>query len=259
MHVDASLKGLRRCYIHHSCWRESFIEPDKSCIHYLKNVLRMAGGTSILVFDGKGREIAGSVLYKDQPEQMIISIDREITGSGFETDIKFVLLQAIPKGSRMDWIVEKAVELGVTAIVPVVTERVIVRLDHKNCGNKTKRWRRIAEAASRQCGRTTVTHVHDVVSFDEALQHAKNLDLFAIAALTPGARPVYEVMQREEPIKSMALLVGPEGDLTAEEYDTAGAAGALPVTFGQRVLRVETASLCGIVLMMAATGNGVLA
>ena len=99
----------------------------------------------------------------------------------------------------------------------------------------------------------------DVVSFDEALQHTNNVDLFTVAALTPGARPVYEVMQREEPVKSMALLVGPEGDLTAEEYDAAAAAGAIPVTFGHRVLRVETASLCGIVLMMTAAGHGVLA
>jgi len=256
--VDTLLKKMNRCYIPLVCWQDKFIEPDAHSAHYLVNVLRLKKGDKLVVFNGIGREVVGEISsITHNPHGLRIAILHEIAASVNETQIDFTLLQAVPKGNKMDWIVEKTVELGVTTIIPLITERGIVRFEEKKAAdNKVKRWQRIAESAARQCGCSIVPQVKPVSVLQDALHAVNGVDFFAVGSLASEARLLMDVMAKKRSIKSMALLIGPEGDLTFAEYDSALKAGAIPVTFGRRVLRVETAAICGIAVMMFCASGG---
>jgi 16S rRNA (uracil1498-N3)-methyltransferase len=154
------------------------------------------------------------------------------------------LAQAIPKGKNMDLIVQKAVELGVTAVQPLVTKNTIVQPGE----GKSDKWRRTALEACKQCGQDTLPQIADSLPFDRWLECGAGVPpaahhLKIIASLAPGAKPLREVLHAHPGTTAATLLVGPEGDFTAEENAAALAAGFLPVSLGDIVLRVETATL----------------
>jgi 16S rRNA (uracil1498-N3)-methyltransferase len=150
------------------------------------------------------------------------------------------LAQAIPKGKNMDLIVQKSVELGIAAIQPLVTKNTIV---HPGEG-KSDKWRRTALEACKQCGQDTLPQIADPLPFDRWLaSQTEAHGLKIIASLAPGARLLRDVLHDHPGTKAATLLVGPEGDFTPEETNTALDAGFLPVSLGDIVLRVETATL----------------
>lgn len=251
------IKKLRRCYIPYSNWHGQHIDPDDSCIHYLTNVLRLKEGEHLIIFDGTGREVVGKVFTMPEGKKRILIL-KDIVPQHSESTLNFVLVQAIPKGNKMDWIVEKAVELGVTQIIPVVTERVIVKLDEKKVITRRDRWQKIAESAARQCGRTTITKIYPATKLADVFQIIKNLDLLLVGSLMPEAESIFKIINTHSNISSIALMIGPEGDFTSEEYQEMKKHGVIPVSFGRRVLRVETAAICGIAIVMSAYGGGIL-
>ena len=153
------------------------------------------------------------------------------------------LVQSNPKGSNMDWIVQKAVEMGVSRIIPVITERTIVRLNEKEAVAKQLKWKRTALEACKQCGQNILPEIDVPRPFALAIGQSTS-DMSIVAALVPGVKPIRDVLEtaRTEAVKNASLLVGPEGDLTNKETSMALEAGYVPVTFGDIVLRVETAS-----------------
>jgi 16S rRNA (uracil1498-N3)-methyltransferase len=204
---------------------------------HLSQVLRVRAGESVTVFDGCGRRAAAEVLS--------VSRDRVSLRLGEATTPPsplpaITLAQAIPKGKTMDLIVQKSVELGISAIQPLVTAHTIVQPDH----GKSAKWQRVALEACKQCGQDRLPDI------PEALGYAKWLDttqtsggLRIIASLAPGARPLREILREHPGTAEATLLVGPEGDFSPGETEAALAAGFLPVSLGSIVLRVETAAL----------------
>ena len=207
--------------------------------HHLTQVLRIQPGASVTVFDGEGRRARARVL--------------EVTRSRVALELGEVppcepvvpiitLAQAIPKGKTMDLIVQKAVELGVAVIQPVVTRHTIV---HPGAG-KSEKWRRTALEACKQCGQDRLPDIPDALAFDRWLATqttAPFTPLRLIASLAPAARPLRDVLQEHSATTHATLLIGPEGDFSPDETASALAAGFLPVSLGSIVLRVETASL----------------
>ena len=150
------------------------------------------------------------------------------------------LAQAIPKGKNMDLIVQKAVELGVATIQPLVTRYTIVQPGD----GKSAKWRRNALEACKQCGQDTLPEIPEPAAFADWLPtQAATPGLKLIASLAPGARPLREILKNHPDTRVVTLLIGPEGDFSAEETASALAAGFLPVSLGDIVLRVETATL----------------
>ncbi len=204
---------------------------------HLTQVLRIKPGTTITVFDGHGRRAEAEVLTASR-DHVSLKLGEPHTPPPPLPAI--TLAQAIPKGKNMDLIVQKAVELGISNIQPLVTRHTIVQPGE----GKSEKWRRNALEACKQCGQDSLPHIADPLPFDRwlaTLTEAPGLKI--IASLAPGALPLREVLRAHPGTTAATLLVGPEGDFSPEETTAALAAGFLPVSLGDIVLRVETATL----------------
>lgn len=202
----------------------------------------------MVVFDGRGREARARLEAGERPALALLEEPRLQPGPA----CCVVLLQAMPKGQRMDWIVEKATELGASVIVPMVTDRVVARPEGRQGRERVERWRRIAQEAARQCGVCWIPAVEEIQGYADALSRVGSADLFLLGSLEAGARPLRAVMaeRRDRPPKRIGMIIGPEGDLTEEETRRAIGAGAIPVRLSSQVLRVETAALAGLATVM---------
>jgi 16S rRNA (uracil1498-N3)-methyltransferase len=204
---------------------------------HLAQVLRIKPGESIIVFDGCGRRATAEVLSVSR-ERVALKLGEVASTAAVRPAI--TLAQAIPKGKHMDLIVQKAVELGVAAIHPLVTRRTVV---HPGDG-KSDKWRRIALEACKQCGQDTLPAIAEPQPFARWLAaRAATPGLHLIASLAPGARPLREVLRAHPGPAAVTLLVGPEGDFAEEETHNSLTAGFQPVSLGPIILRVETAAL----------------
>jgi 16S rRNA (uracil1498-N3)-methyltransferase len=242
---------MNRCHIDPSDWNESEMIPSADERHHLMDVLRCKAGEIVAVFDGKGREAKARIVASGSGKQAGIVLKVIAAGATTGPELSVTLIQSLPKGTRMDWIVEKAVELGVTEIVPVISERTIVRLDQRGRKARGERWQRLALSASRQCGTGWVPDVRAVCDYMEAVGNCAGAgyDLLLVGSLGVDARPLRDVLRNAAGQKKMSkvgLVIGPEGDLTNDELKAAIDNGATPVSFGQLVLRVETAALYGL-------------
>lgn len=204
---------------------------------HLSQVLRIKPGETITVFDGNGRRATAEVrsVSRDQ-----VSLKLGETQSPPPPLPAITLAQAIPKGKNMDFIVQKSVELGIAAIQPLVTRNTVVKPGE----GKSDKWHRTALEACKQCGQDTLPKIEDAQAFDRWLANPSGSPgLKIIASLAPGARPIREILHAHPDTLKATLLVGPEGDFSPEETAAALAAGFLPVSLGDIVLRVETATL----------------
>jgi 16S rRNA (uracil1498-N3)-methyltransferase len=226
---------MARSYLPPSDWPSATLTGDEA--RHLSQVLRTKPGDEITVFDGEGRRAMARVLTVSRDR---VSLELRESERPPMPLPEITLAQAIPKGKTMDLIVQKAVELGVARIQPLVTRHTIV---HPGEG-KSGKWRRIAVEACKQCGQDRLPVIDDPQSFDPWLAgRLPGGGLPLIASLAPGALPMREQLRRHPGITAATLLVGPEGDFAPEETHAAIAAGFLPVSLGSIILRVETATL----------------
>ncbi len=204
---------------------------------HLSQVLRMKPGETITVFDGHGRRAPAEILTVTRDHVPLKLGEPESPAPPLPA---ITLGQAIPKGKNMDLIVQKAVELGIAVIQPLVTRHTIVQPGD----GKSEKWRRNALEACKQCGQDTLPEIADAMDFDRwIVTQAASPALKLIASLAPGARPLREILRTHPATHQATLLVGPEGDFSNNETAAALAAGFLPVSLGTIVLRVETATL----------------
>ena len=235
--------------------------------HHLRDVLRVAAGDRVTVFDGRGREAqvlieaagAGPGRADIRDAHLVL---RVLSQGRVEAPVPSVtLVQAIPKGQRMDWVVEKATELGASAIVPAVTERVVGRWSGAEAKAKRERWTRLAVSAAKQCGAPWIPTIDPIAAYVDAIRRCGGAELILVGSLRSGARLIRDVL-RDRPgaaPRTVAVLIGPEGDFTPEELDQACRAGAVEVSFGSQVLRTDTAALFALSVVMsefATTGMG---
>jgi 16S rRNA (uracil1498-N3)-methyltransferase len=226
---------MPRAYLPPSSWTETpFLEGDEA--KHLSQVLRIQPDQWITVFDGLGNYAEAKVLSVSK-NRVAIMLDLAESKPTPRPDI--TLAQAIPKGKNMDWIVQKAVELGASRIQPLVTRHTIV----SPSGDKAEKWRRTALEACKQCGQFTIPIIEDPLPFAEWLANRPSADLEIIASLADTPKNFRETIQLLPNLESVTIAIGPEGDFSPEEMTAALAAGFVPVTLGDLVLRVETATM----------------
>ncbi len=217
--------------------------------NHIRNVLRMKKGDEVLVSDGQDREYLCSI--REFAEDTVVLSIEDIMGTSRELSTKITLFQGLPKGDKMEQIIQKTVELGVAEIVPVAMKRCVVKLDDKKAGKKIERWNGIALSAAKQSKRGIIPEVKDVMSFKEALKMASEMD----ACLVPyenaegieGARKLVNSMKGK---KSIGIFIGPEGGFDDSEIELALESGAQTLTLGRRILRTETAGMTMLSILM---------
>lgn len=221
--------------------------PDNIVRHL--NVLRVRPNENITLFDGKGKAHAAqlTVLEKRRAEAEILHEDT----TDNESPLNITLIQSISSGDRMDFTLQKSVELGVTAIQPVISERCIVRLDGERAAKRLARWQEIVISACEQSGRNTVPPVLPIIGYREALDKMPSESTKLIMSIN-RARKLGDIRQ---PSGAIVFMVGPEGGWTEQEEQQAFEAGFQAVTLGKRILRTETAPLAAIAAMQTLWGD----
>ncbi len=212
-------------------------------VNHIKNVLRMKVGEELAVSNGiDGREYRCGIISLG--EDAVECELRFIKEDAVELPVKVTLFQGLPKADKMELIIQKAVELGVTEIVPVATKRCVVKLDDKKAVSKVARWQSIAEAAAKQSKRGIIPQVLPVQSFKLALQQAAEMDVRLIPyELASGMEHTRELLGSLKPGQSVAVFIGPEGGFEESEIALAGENGVESITLGKRILRTETAGM----------------
>ena len=222
----------------------------KDAAHHLK-VLRPKPGEEVELFDGAGRF---RVFRCGQSATAPLAADGAIAIAS-KPSCSLTLFACVTKGSRWDWTVEKAVELGVTKIVPVISDRCIVRIDRSDRAAKRERWQRIAEDAARQSDAKWLPEISQALDFNDSLQLVRECACFVGALTNPPPEPLLDAVRKrreEDPqAKSFGLFVGPEGDFTPQEL-AALLEIAVPTTFGPTILRAETVAIFGTCVLSAA-------
>ena len=236
-----------------------FVEPDqisdKSVIitgedvNHIKNVIRLKVGDEISISNGiDGRDYRCGIASMTDTE--ILCELRFIKEDGVELPSKVYLFQGLPKGDKMELIIQKLVELGVFEIIPVAMKRRVVKLDDKKAKSKIVRWQSISEAAAKQSKRGVVPQIHDVMSFQTALEYAQTMDVklvpYEMEETLDGASGMAgtkKIIEGLKPGQSVAVFIGPEGGFEESEIQAAIDAGMKPITLGKRILRTETAGM----------------
>lgn len=211
-------------------------ELPETQAHYIGRVLRMAPGASVQLFDGSGQEYQGELIEVGK-KQVRVELRQQLAGLP-ESHLRIHLGQGLSRGERMDWAIQKAVELGVKEITPIISERCEVRLKDERADKRLAHWRQIAISACEQCGRSVIPVIHPPTSLAQWIAVEAELKL----VLHPVAEPLSD-HQRPE---TLAFLIGPEGGLSDAEVEQAHSAGFQPARLGPRVLRTETAPVVAL-------------
>lgn len=228
---------------------EGYAEITGDDVNHIRNVLRMRSGERIVISSGQGIDYY-CIIRDIQAGSVVLDIERE-EPVRTELAVSLVLFQAMPKADKMEMIIQKAVELGVSEIVPVQTRRSVVRLDERKAVKKQQRWQSIAEAAAKQSGRGIVPSVHPVISFGEALQYADQLQYRIIPyELFHDMQSTVSTLDKVCAGDSIGIFIGPEGGFERGEVEQAMEAGAIPISLGRRILRTETAGLAILSVLM---------
>ena len=226
--------------------RAHILAPDAA--HHAQRVLRLRAGDAVVLFDGTGGEWPGT-LAGDGRAQLVELGERRAVER--EASVVLTLAQALPGGDKMDWVVQKAVELGVARIQPLEAARSVVRLAGPRAEKRHAHWQQVAIAACEQCGRNRLPEIAPLLALTDYLAlPAQPAEARALLVPAGGARLV--TLARPA---SATLLIGPEGGFTEAEQRAALAAGFQPVSLGPRVLRTETAGLAAIAAVLALWGE----
>ncbi len=227
----------------------AIVDLPEAVAHHL-HVVRMQPGDGLTLFDGGGGQYAASVLEVGKKRASA----RVGAHQPLEVELPYsvTLAQSLPEGSKMDWIIEKAVELGVAAVQPLAARRSVVRLSGERLDKRHAHWQGVIVAASEQCGRNRLAQLAPLADFDRfiAAPGAQLRILFS-----PRASQSLAGWARAAGPQAVTLMVGPEGGFSAEEEQAAIAGGALALSLGPRVLRTETAGLASVAALNAIWGG----
>ena len=221
-----------------------------SDFNHIKNVLRMKIGEEIALSNGVDQKEyrVGIVAYTEDTVECELRFIKE---DGMELPAEIYLFQGLPKGDKMELIIQKAVELGVHEIIPVSMNRCVVRLDEKKASSKLKRWQTIAEAAAKQSKRGIIPKIHEVLSFEQALSYANDMQVKMLPyELANGMEETKQVIASIRPGDKVAVWIGPEGGFDKQEVSKASNSGFHPISLGKRILRTETAGMTVLSILM---------
>ncbi|MDE2599702.1 MAG: 16S rRNA (uracil(1498)-N(3))-methyltransferase [Rhodocyclaceae bacterium] len=222
--------------------------PDQAA-HHAVRVLRLRVGDAVTLFSGNGEEWQGAIAEAGRDVRVTINA----SGPGIvEPELEITLVQSLPSGDKMDWIVQKAVELGVSAIQPVTARRSVVKLDGDRARKRNVHWQEVAISACEQSGRNVVPTVLPLLDLNQYFTHARKEEGLRFLLSPEGGRRLRDM---EKPAGRISLLIGPEGGFEDGEVDAARSVGFTPLQLGPRVLRTETAGLAALAAMMAVWGD----
>ena len=218
-------------------------------VNHIKNVLRLKSGDEILVGDGNGMDYQCRI--EEINQDMVTASIVDVFKNAAELPVQITLFQGMPKSDKLELIIQKAVELGAFEIVPVITKRTVVKIDDKKAGKKIERYNGIAESAGKQSGRGIIPEVKPFMTFKQAIEYAKTLDMNLIPyEEAKGIEYSREVVKDIKGKKTLGIFIGPEGGFAKEEVDMAVDMGAKCITLGNRILRTETAGLAILSIIM---------
>jgi 16S rRNA (uracil1498-N3)-methyltransferase len=226
------------------------IEGDE--VKHIRKVLRLKTGDGIVVFDGLGKELEGTIV-EEGLSSVVIRI-QNIFSSERGSPLEVTLAQSLLKGEKMDYLIQKATELGVKEIIPFFSSRSVPFLEKSRRPRRHHRWEKIAVEASKQCGRGVVPKIESLQDYSDMLQMASTEDLRLIPWEKEGIK-LKEVLERSKEKRKIFFIIGPEGGFNQLEVDEAKKAGFTPVTLGRRILRAETASLCLLSILQYERGD----
>ena len=219
-------------------------------VNHICNVLRMRIGEQFYVTDGESGGKYLCALKEASEDQVTCDILRNIEESS-ELPCEITLYQGLPKADKMELIIQKAVELGVSRIVPVSTKRSIVKLDDKKAGAKISRWQGIAEAAAKQSKRDVIPQIGEVMTLKAALAEAADFEVSMMPyENAEGMAFTRKLLDEIRPGQRIAIFIGPEGGFDESEVEAALSQGTQPVTLGRRILRTETAGLAMLSMLV---------
>ena len=211
--------------------------------NHIKNVLRMREGEEISVGTGEDENEYRCMIEKFEDDRVICKL-LFVKEANVELPAKVILYQCLPKADKMEMIIQKCVELGVSEIIPVASKRCVVKLDDKKASSKIARWQSIAEAAGKQSKRAIVPFIGQVTKFSDALKDAERADIKIIPyELCEGMEDTKEVFKNIKSGQTIAVFIGSEGGFDEGEVDEAIQSGITPISLGKRILRTETAGL----------------
>ena len=209
----------------------------------------MKPGEKIRVCTRNGQNYFCSI--SDITESFVRADILEKEAESTELPCRIYLFQGLPKNDKMEWIIQKTVELGVYEVIPVAMKNCVVKLDDKKAKSKVTRWQAIAESAAKQSKRMLIPEIHEVMTYKQALEFAKQLDVKLIPyELAKGMKETREILSEIKPGQSVGIFIGPEGGFEEEEVAKALEAGAHAITLGRRILRTETAGLAILSVLM---------
>lgn len=218
-------------------------------VNHIRNVLRMREGEQILVScAGDGDYICRITAVT---EQQVVAKVEETDREGRELPARIHLFQGLPKSDKLEWIIQKAVELGASEIVPVQMQHCVVKLESKKIPAKCKRWEGIAESAAKQSKRSRIPDIHPPMDYGAALAYARQMDLLLVPyECAEGMAATKEAFSFVRPGMDIGIFIGPEGGFAPQEITQAVEAGGKVISLGRRILRTETAGLAVIAALM---------
>lgn len=222
--------------------------PD---VNHIRNVLRMRPGEIVRVSDERDFCAQCEICELGEDSIFLTILENE---ESTELPVEVTLFQGLPKGDKMEWIVQKNTELGIREIVPVAMHRSVVKLDAKRAASKVSRWQAIAESAGKQSGRTRLPQVSGLISYKEAMKRSAEFDLLLLPyESAEGMSAARDLLAKAAPGMRIAILIGPEGGFEPAEIEDAVANGWKILSLGRRILRTETAGMAVMAHLMLQT------
>ena len=220
---------------------------NEDASHYVRTVLRLKQDQAVILFNGQGSDFACH--FTEVSRKTVRVLINEKLARDVESPLRITLGMGISRGDRMDWAVQKAVELGVHAITPLITERCVIKFDNEKKQQRRQHWQHIVQHAAEQSGRSVLPDLQDVIHINDWVGGQQGLKVF----LDPYAEQTLADIQPDA--MHLTLLSGPEGGFSDQERQQAKAAGFIPVRMGARILRTETAVLAALAAAQSLSGD----
>ncbi|MDB6138074.1 MAG: ribosomal rna small subunit methyltransferase e [Verrucomicrobiaceae bacterium] len=238
-------------YVPPPAWETGRLSLEGDEARHCAQVTRHRAGDLVVIFDGAGRKAEARIDTLGKTEVQLTVIAEHRTAP---PPHPITLLQAVTKGDTFEWIIEKAVELGVQRIIPLITERTIVRLEARDAAKKHEKWKRIVLEACKQCGQTWLPEMTPPVTLSAALEEVKHDTVRLVASLDPMACRLGDFWQGPQdesdvPPRRCSIAIGPEGDFSPAEHELFTCRGWHPWSLGGLVLRSETAAVCALSIL----------
>ncbi|MGQ9646204.1 MAG: 16S rRNA (uracil(1498)-N(3))-methyltransferase [Thermodesulfobacteriota bacterium] len=243
---------MPRFYVSSPRIEEEFLKVQGGEVRHIRRVLRLKVGDRLIVFDGSTKEYEG-VIFEETPSSVVIKLE-EVRSPVRESPLEITLAQSLLKSEKMEYLIQKATELGIRRFAPFFSSRSVPLLDKSKKLRRYHRWEKIAVEACKQCGRVSIPKVEPLQDYSEMLRMAGSEGLRLILWEKEG-RGLKEVVREFREGTKVFFIVGPEGGMSDEEVKEAKRVGFIPISLGKRILRSETAGLCLLSILQYEWGD----